>query len=1174
MSTPKPVPDLPAASVEPQQLLRFIEAVREVIQTREGRRGSPYEEGVTFRDLVDLGLAQARAAGGWTGGTGIVGPQGDPGPAGPPGTPYVPDYTPPPTPTGLTAVPLYSGALIKWGAPVYTQGHGNAYTKVYVAQYAGSGPLPTFSGATYTGAAGGATTMYVHEAPMGTQLHVWVAFVTTDGVEGSPAGGTNGVQVTTSPDIAELLDVLTGAITESQLATALATRIDLIDSLGTNLLQNSSFEFDTDADGLADSWVAYNPNVTSTSSSIATDRSVNGQKSQHRSGTSPASSSANRLGLYQNVPVPSAQVGLDLTLSASIAGTAGALGRVFLQFRDAADAAMTPTYTGPNVTMTGPTAFQRTSVTGVVPAGAVTARCYAWIHSFSGVGDIYADAAQLQEGALTVYLGDQIAAIVQNEIDERITEDAAIASDVSTITARLTTGGDVYESIVQVDTKASAKSAHFVQASAPSNPSNGIALRVDDIWLDSDDGNKAYRWSGSAWVAADDARIGTQASQITTLQSTVSGFGANLLANSSFEIDSDADGLADSWVAYTLGSVTGAAWSQSASAFVHGAVSQKCTFTSSGGGTGDRIGARQDVPLAAGMVGETLTLSASVCGTSGAGSRMTLSWRNSGGSVISTVNSTTATLTGVGNFQRMSVQGVVPSGTATARVIIWLQSVAGAAEFDIDATQLQEGELTGYIGSDMAVAIQQEISTRASAIDGVEAKYSVKVDINGYIAGFGLLATANDAAPTSDFFVRADRFAIMPPIDFSQESQPTVGMVTGDLWRKTSTGVIKAYNGTSWVSFATPYPFIVQTTVTTENGVTINPGVYIDAAYIKNLYSIYANIANLVADDINAASISVAQLVAGSFAVGEYAQSTGYVAGSSGWRISGSGAAEFSGVTVRGTVEATAGSFGGVTISGALTFNTTGIIKGGQTAYNTGTGFFIGYSGAAYKVSVGSSTAGFTWDGSAFSVYGGTFKVGTNPAVSGSTMTGTGAVLNADGTFAIGNSTKNLSFNGSTLTLNGQLVVNGNIADDAVDTPKVADGTIRAFAAATATSTVGYLSWGTLLTASPALDVGSTGKVALVATIDFINGYGPGGENDAPSQVAPSFRIKRGSTVLATWTPGVGPLVASRALTSYTYIDTPGSGSHTYSLEMQDDSGGSTTAVAKNRSLTAMGIKK
>lgn len=174
-------------------------------------------------------------------------------------------------------------------------------------------------------------------------------------------------------------------------------------------------------------------------------------------------------------------------------------------------------------------------------------------------------------------------------------------------------------------------------------------------------------------------------------------------------------------------------------------------------------------------------------------------------------------------------------------------------------------------------------------------------------------------------------------------------------------------------------------------------------------------------------SLSVAKLIAGSIAVGEYIQSTGYTgSGSNEWRIEGNGVARFTGVIVSGTVYATGGEFGGVTINGALTMNSTGHIKGGQTAYNTGTGFFLGYDSTAYKFSIGSSTQSLTWDGTALTITG-TLRVGSSPAVSGTTMTGSGAVFNQAGTFAIGNSTTNATFNGSTLTLNGAVVTEANL---------------------------------------------------------------------------------------------------------------------------------------------------
>jgi hypothetical protein len=55
---------------------------------------------------------------------------------------------------------------------------------------------------------------------------------------------------------------------------------------------------------------------------------------------------------------------------------------------------------------------------------------------------------------------------------------------------------------------------------------------------------------------------------------------------------------------------------------------------------------------------------------------------------------------------------------------------------------------------------------------------------------------------------------------------------------------------------------------------------------------------------------------------------------------------------------------GGIILSGG------GSIKGGQTDYNTGTGFFLGYSGAAYKFSVGNSTQYLNFDGTNVNVGG------------------------------------------------------------------------------------------------------------------------------------------------------------------------------------------------------------
>ena len=70
----------------------------------------------------------------------------------------------------------------------------------------------------------------------------------------------------------------------------------------------------------------------------------------------------------------------------------------------------------------------------------------------------------------------------------------------------------------------------------------------------------------------------------------------------------------------------------------------------------------------------------------------------------------------------------------------------------------------------------------------------------------------------------------------------------------------------------------------------------------------------------------------------------------------------------------------GTIIAGNMTLDAAGFIRGGQTAYNTGTGFWLGYSGAAYRFSLGVSNGNrLTWDGSALSIVGN---------ISASTITG------------------------------------------------------------------------------------------------------------------------------------------------------------------------------------------
>ena len=81
-----------------------------------------------------------------------------------------------------------------------------------------------------------------------------------------------------------------------------------------------------------------------------------------------------------------------------------------------------------------------------------------------------------------------------------------------------------------------------------------------------------------------------------------------------------------------------------------------------------------------------------------------------------------------------------------------------------------------------------------------------------------------------------------------------------------------------------------------------------------------------------------------------------------------------------GAIFATSGWIGSATAlvyeSQGINTGTTGFIRGGQTSYNTGTGYFLGYDSGAYKLSIGVSTGdNLTWNGTTLNVAG-TFSIG------------------------------------------------------------------------------------------------------------------------------------------------------------------------------------------------------
>jgi hypothetical protein len=422
------------------------------------------------------------------------------------------------------------------------------------------------------------------------------------------------------------------------------------------------------------------------------------------------------------------------------------------------------------------------------------------------------------------------------------TGDAANASAINAVNARLNSGGDTYNSIVAVQSAASA-----AQASA-----------------------------NNAQDTAD-----TAASQLTTVQSRINamGGGPNKCRNAAFV--THANGVPDFWGVYNN---DGAAV-PTTSAIVAGPDGYNAVRVS-WTGTNTQTKGIFSQQLASPTKANTMHVYACRVRANSAnmvGQKVRMIYTNQPFALFEVIRDPTLTT----DWQWYVARGRKNADSSE----VYISLVAGAAvangSYEISQVTVHEGSEFAGFSTELSAAVQQEITTRATQTGALFAQYTVKVDVNGYVAGFGLASTLVNGTPLSNFIIRADRFAVASP------SGPGITPIT---------------------------PFIVNTTpVMTGAGEFLPAGVYMSAAYIRDLEVALGRFQNAFITNAMIVSLSATKITAGVISVGNYIQSSNYVSGSSGWRINGDGSAEFSGVTVRGAIFATSGTFNNVTFQSGTT---------------------------------------------------------------------------------------------------------------------------------------------------------------------------------------------------------------------------------------------------------------
>ena len=98
------------------------------------------------------------------------------------------------------------------------------------------------------------------------------------------------------------------------------------------------------------------------------------------------------------------------------------------------------------------------------------------------------------------------------------------------------------------------------------------------------------------------------------------------------------------------------------------------------------------------------------------------------------------------------------AGSVDARILSEATNTTNALALKADASTVTS--LTATVGQNTT-----SLQTSAGVINGLEGQYTVKIDNNGHVSGFGLASTTVDGARVSDFIVAADRFSVVNPIE-------------------------------------------------------------------------------------------------------------------------------------------------------------------------------------------------------------------------------------------------------------------------------------------------------------------------------------------------------------------------------------------------------------------------
>ena len=828
-----------------------IERQRELVETLTGQRGDPLDRAVTYRDLVDEGFATLSGTGILSGGTGTLKPKPQP----PGGLPA------PPVPVNLQASGGFAAILLNWQYEAYT---GHSHTEIWRASTNNLGNaliVGTTAAKVYTD--------YVTQT--GTTYYYWVRNVSVSG-EVSAYNSTNGTPATLSTDPGLLIDLLTGEISSSMLDAALGSRLTNIESTNTSIqtqitdlyttFGNSQSSSDNlaaaqaaaaaataakvDAIGAKDAAIQAKVDAIAAKdgSIVAKDSAVAAQTAANTSANNAASSattasthastsatnaatastaataanaskvaaeSANtQAQTASNAAATSATNAATYATNSQTAATASNTAKV------AAESAKTDAQTAATAAATSSTTA---STAATNAASASTAATNAKIAAEAAKTDAQTSATAAATSATTALgysdaAGAASAASTQAKLDSQAARDNAAASATSAATSATSAATSA------TNASSSASAANTSKLAAETANTNANTAK-----------DAAVAAKNAAEVAKTDAVSAKNDAQSAQAAAAISQTAA---ANSATAAGNSADAAAGSAsTASTKATESSNSATAANTAKVAAQSARDAAQTSADAAAGSATTATTKANDAQAYANSASTSATTATAAKDAAEGFKNTAQSQATAATTAKDAASASATAASNSATAASNSATSASSSAANALTYRNqaatsesNAAGYAAASAQDYSTINARLNNFGGS--GVTVEQNATATANNVTGLSGQYTVKIDNNGYVSGFGLASTAAvNGTPTSEFRIRADRFSIGSP------GQTTVT------------------------------PFIVQATATTINGVAVPAGVYINDAYIRNGTITSAKIADATIDNAKIISLSADKINAG-----------------------------------------------------------------------------------------------------------------------------------------------------------------------------------------------------------------------------------------------------------------------------------------------------------------------